>query len=55
MTDLYVRGMPENTLRAYERNLLYTTAWREAVFGAPPDWPEREDVSLKEFATKGLI
>ena len=47
LTDLYVRGTPENTLRAYERDLLYITAWREAVFGGPPDWPEREEVALR--------
>lgn len=47
LTDLYVRGTPENTLRAYERDLVYITAWRMAVFGAPPDWPERQEVALR--------
>lgn len=47
LTDLYVRGTPENTLRAYERDLLYITAWREAAFASPPEWPEREEVALR--------
>lgn len=47
LTDLYVRGTPENTLRAYERDLIYITAWKEAVFGASPEWPEREEVALR--------
>jgi integrase len=47
LTDLYVRGTPQNTLRAYERDLIYITAWRKAVFGADLDWPEREDVALR--------
>ncbi|TDK45729.1 tyrosine-type recombinase/integrase [Antarcticimicrobium luteum] len=47
LIDLYVRGTPENTLRAYERDLLYITRWREVVFGAGPDWPEREEVALR--------
>ncbi|HHC30095.1 MAG TPA: integrase, partial [Rhodobacterales bacterium] len=47
LTDLYLRGTPANTLRAYERDLLYITAWRKAAFGAPPEWPEREDVALR--------
>ena len=47
LTDLFVRGTPENTLRAYERDLLYITAWRQAVFHDGPQWPEREDVALR--------
>lgn len=47
LTDLYVRGTPENTLRAYERDLLYITLWREAAVGAGPVWPEREEVALR--------
>ena len=46
LTDLYVRGTPENTLRAYERDLLYITAWKEARFSDTLDWPERDDVAL---------
>lgn len=46
LSDLYVRGTPANTLRAYERDLLYITAWRTLRFGAGLRWPEREDVAL---------
>lgn len=49
--DLYVRGTPENTLRAYERDLVYTTAWKSlravhSGFEAALRWPEQEDVAL---------
>lgn len=47
LSDLYVRGTPENTLRAYERDLIYLTAWKQARFGAPLDWPESETVALR--------
>ncbi|TDE34668.1 tyrosine-type recombinase/integrase [Antarcticimicrobium sediminis] len=47
LTDLYVRGTPQNTLRAYERDLLYITLWREVAFGSGPIWPEREEVALR--------
>ena len=47
LTDLYVRGTPENTLRAYERDLIYISAWREAAFGAGLLWPEDETVALR--------
>lgn len=47
LTDLYIRGTPENTLRAYERDLIYISSWREIAIGRPPEWPEREDVALK--------
>ena len=47
LEDLYVRGTPENTLRAYERDLIYITAWRHASFDRPLDWPERPDVALR--------
>ncbi|MFA3916144.1 tyrosine-type recombinase/integrase [Ruegeria hyattellae] len=46
LTDLYVRGTPANTLRAYERDLLYITAWKSARFGTPLDWPESEATAL---------
>ncbi len=46
LTDLYVRGTPANTLRAYERDLLYVTAWKAARFGVPLDWPESEATAL---------
>lgn len=47
LTDLYVRGTPANTLRAYERDLLYITAWKQAAFDAPLIWPESEPVALR--------
>ncbi|NOD36528.1 MULTISPECIES: tyrosine-type recombinase/integrase [unclassified Ruegeria] len=46
LTDLYVRGTPTNTLRAYERDLLYITAWKAARFGVALDWPETETAAL---------
>ncbi|MBO9448161.1 tyrosine-type recombinase/integrase [Ruegeria sp. R14_0] len=46
LTDLYVRGTPANTLRAYERDLLYITAWKAARFGSALDWPETEATAL---------
>jgi len=46
LSDLYVRGTPENTLRAYERDLIYITAWKQARLAEPPCWPETEDVAL---------
>ncbi|WP_170765372.1 tyrosine-type recombinase/integrase [Ruegeria lacuscaerulensis] len=46
LTDLYVRGTPENTLRAYERDLIYVTAWKSARFTTTLDWPESEATAL---------
>ncbi len=46
LTDLYVRGTPANTLRAYERDLLYVTAWKATRFGTALDWPESEATAL---------
>ncbi|MCG7522399.1 tyrosine-type recombinase/integrase [Ruegeria sp. Ofav3-42] len=46
LTDLYIRGTPANTLRAYERDLLYVTAWKTARFGKALDWPESEAIAL---------
>lgn len=47
LTDLYIRGTPANTLRAYERDLIYLTAWKQATYGAPLRWPEPEAVALR--------
>ncbi|MBO9479589.1 site-specific integrase [Shimia sp. R11_0] len=47
LEDLYVRGTPTNTLRAYERDLVYLTAWKQAAFGAALTWPEQEEVALR--------
>ena len=47
LTDLYRRGTPPNTLRAWERDLAYIAAWKMATFGQPPIWPEEEKVALR--------
>ncbi len=47
LEDLYLRGTPENTLRAYERDLVYLTAWANVAFKKPLEWPEREEVALR--------
>jgi integrase len=47
LTDLYRRGTPPNTLRAWERDLAYIAAWKMASFGKPLDWPEDEKVALR--------
>lgn len=49
--DLYVRGTPQNTLRAYERDLIYITMWKtlrasETAFAPSLSWPETEDTAL---------
>ena len=46
LTDLYIRGTPANTLRAYERDLLYVNGWKAARFGTALDWPESEATAL---------
>jgi len=46
LTELFVRGTPANTLRAWESDLGYITAWRQHRFGSAPHWPEREDVAF---------
>lgn len=45
--DLYLRGTPENTLRAYERDLVYISEWKARAFAEALHWPEREDVALR--------
>lgn len=47
LAALYRRGTPENTLRAWERDLAYITAWKRAAFNAELDWPEQEAVALR--------
>lgn len=47
LNDLYIRGTPENTLRAYERDLIYLTAWANVAFKKPLEWPESEEVALR--------
>ncbi|MFD1740205.1 tyrosine-type recombinase/integrase [Cypionkella sinensis] len=47
LTELYRRGTPANTLRAWERDMAYIAAWKMASFGRPPAWPEDEKVALR--------
>ena len=47
LTELYRRGTPPNTLRAWERDLAYIAAWTMAAFGQPLAWPEDEKVALR--------
>jgi integrase len=47
LTELYRRGTPPNTLRAWERDLAYVAAWKMAAFGRPLAWPEEEKVALR--------
>jgi len=47
LSDLFVRGTPANTLRAYERDLVYITAWKQSAFHGPLAWPETEAVALR--------
>ena len=47
LEDLFVRGTPANTLRAYERDFAYLSAWKQATFGFGLAWPEREQVALR--------
>jgi integrase len=47
LSDLYRRGTPDNTLRAWERDLAYIAAWKAAVFEQPLAWPEQDRVALR--------
>lgn len=47
LAELYRRGTPANTLRAWERDLAYIAAWKAATFGAALAWPEEERVALR--------
>ena len=47
LEDLYVRGTPANTLRAYERDLVYVTTWKRLAFGTELSWPETDAVALR--------
>lgn len=47
LTDLYRRGTPANTLRAWERDLAYIAAWKMTAFGQSLAWPEEENVALR--------
>jgi integrase len=47
LEDLFRRGTPENTRRAYETDLGYIQAWKKLSFGSALDWPEAEAVALR--------
>ena len=47
LADLYRRGTPANTLRAWERDLAYISAWKQASYGEGLSWPEGETVALR--------
>lgn len=47
LADLYRRGTPDNTQRAWERDLAYIAAWKRATYDAPLSWPEQEAVALR--------
>ena len=47
LEDLFRRGTPENTRRAYETDLAYIAAWKRLSFGGTLDWPEHPDVALR--------
>ncbi len=47
LINLYHRGTPANTRRAWERDLVYLAAWKAAVFGRALVWPEEERVALR--------
>ena len=47
LRSLYRRGTPANTLRAWERDLTYITAWKRAAFQRELSWPEDETVALR--------
>lgn len=46
LTQLYIRGTPENTLRAYERDLIYLATWKETRLKQALIWPETPDTAL---------
>ncbi|MDO5640867.1 MAG: tyrosine-type recombinase/integrase [Paracoccus sp. (in: a-proteobacteria)] len=47
LSELYRRGTPANTMRAWERDLIYISRWKEIAFGSPLAWPEAEPVALR--------
>ena len=36
----HLAGTPENTRRAYARDLAYLAAWKQATFAAALTWPQ---------------
>lgn len=47
LRDLYRRGTPQNTMRAWEQDLAYIAAWKVARFNQTLSWPEEEEVALR--------
>jgi integrase len=47
LAELFRKGTPPNTLRAWERDMAYIAAWKMAAFGQPLAWPEEEKVALR--------
>lgn len=47
LSELFRKGTPDNTLRAWERDLVYIAAWKRARFGQDLSWPEEERVALR--------
>lgn len=47
LEDLFRRGTPENTRRAYEADLGYIQAWKKLSFGSVLVWPETDEVALR--------
>ena len=47
LSELFRRGTPDNTLRAWERDLVYIAAWKQAALGGALVWPEDERVALR--------
>lgn len=47
LEDLFRRGTPENTRRAYEADMQYIQAWKRLSFGGALEWPEAEPVALR--------
>jgi integrase len=47
LSELFRKGTPDNTLRAWERDLVYIAAWKRVRFGQDLAWPEAERVALR--------
>ena len=47
LTALYLQGTPATTLRAYDRDLVYLTAWKQAALKQALTWPESPETALR--------
>jgi len=47
LEDLFRRGTPENTRRAYEADIGYIQTRKKLSFGSALEWPAAEDVALR--------